>query len=150
MRIRSLLQKKIFYIFLGVVVILFVVLINLSRIPTQTEPSPSVPTPTPRPIRSADVIHSDEEPYAITPNPSYREKLTRERFWNELPHWTDRYKIEYRDSANVILIHLFLPENVTNADKNSLQVQYRDEALTWLRENGANIDSLTIQYRVYE
>jgi len=148
MTVHRLLQKKITYTIFAVLVILFVALINLSFLTEDTPVQQPIPTPTP--AQREGPILTEEEPLIPTPNPTYETKIRQEPFWTRLPYWTERYKIEYRDSADVILIHLFLPKNATNAEKNTLQTQYRDEALRWLKENGANLEKLDLQYRIYE
>jgi hypothetical protein len=146
---QTVLRKKRFYFILGGLVVFFLILINLTSF-TPDAPRDVVPSPTPIPEKKQQDTTTDEEPLIPTPNPAYEAKIRQEPFWTLLPHWTDHYKVEYRDSADTILIHLFLPDIASNAEKNTLQVQYRDEALTWLRTNGADINSLTIRYRIYE
>jgi len=76
-------------------------------------------------------------PYRI--NPTYVERLKREPFWAMLPRWGPHYKIEYLDSDNVIII--------TALNGTTAQVEgYREEALIWLKANGANLQTLTVQY----
>ena len=149
MQFRSIFQKKIFYIVFSISVVLFIVLINLPSLPKKQETTVTF-TPTPVRENNSQSTGVDEKPLIPTPNPTYDAKVRREPFWIRLPHWTEHYKIEYKHSANVILIHLFLPDSASNTEKNSLQVQYRNEALEWLRDNGANTENLTIQYRIYE
>lgn len=146
---RSIFQNKIFYIGFSICVVIFIVLISLPSVTTQQG---TTGTASPTPVRRG-ATHSttvDEKPLIPTPNPTYDAKVRKEPFWIRLPHWTTRYKIEYKHSANVIIIHLFLPTTASNTEKNALQLQYRDEALQWLKANGAVLEELNIQYRIYE
>ena len=99
----------------------------------------SLPTPTPVPGPAAErTDHSVPET-----NPAYLQKIAREPFWEKLPHWGKTYKIEYKDSDDKILI--------TTINGTTTQItSYREEATTWLRQNGARLESLTIEYQTVE
>lgn len=80
-----------------------------------------------------------KEPPPPPPNPAYLEKIRREPFWEDLPYFSDNYKIEYTDSNDLFIITTFLPASNTEV--------YKQDALTWLQENGADLNELTIEFR---
>ena len=75
----------------------------------------------------------------IEQNPKYIQEVREQPFWEKLPYYTSTFKIEYIDSYKKIVITTFPPERNTNI--------YRQGALRWLRENGAKLETLTIEYQ---
>lgn len=79
----------------------------------------------------------EKEPVKAEVNPTYTNKIEREPFWEMLPYYSLRFKIEYKDSADKIVI-------TTMGEEPQKQ---KDAALRWLEANGATIESLTIEYK---
>lgn len=85
--------------------------------------------------------HIDKPP--PKPNPTYLQKIKDEPFWEMLPHWSNTYKIEYKDSADKIIITTI---NGTEAETNS----YKESARNWLQTNGAKLNELSIEYQTVQ
>ena len=132
-------SKKQIYIIVGVslffgIIIVIVGLSTLLRATTNIGNRILTPTPIPGPAAER-TNHSVPET-----NPAYLQKIAQEPFWEKLPYWGEAYKIEYKDSDDKILI--------TTLNGTTTQItSYRNDALTWLRQNGARLESLTIEYQ---
>lgn len=94
--------------------------------------------PVPLSAPTETVIDTDIHKPPPSPNPTYIEKVRREPFWEKLPYFSQNYKIEYRDSSDTVIVTTFLPASKTEI--------YKEEAILWLRSNGAKVDALKIEY----
>ncbi|MBI5045381.1 MAG: hypothetical protein HZC02_05660 [Candidatus Levybacteria bacterium] len=121
-------------------VILVAVLAFISEKPESNKNTPiptATPTTPPLPIDQKDI----DEDLAPTQNPSYIKKINEQKFWNLLPYWSPNkhFKIEYKDSKDYILVTIF-------TNDASLTSPFQKEATTWLTQNGAQLENLTIKY----
>jgi len=150
------------YIFLGVcflflvAVVVLIVLINLPR----TEEGLPLASPTPVTPSQRDKVRNRRTPslpqaqgesgftkeeynnylqMRKQADQTYQDRKRRMPFITKLPYSTSRFKIEITAVSDTIYITTFGPP--------SFQSRNREEALTWLRQNGGNPDQLTIQYK---
>lgn len=77
-------------------------------------------------------------------NPKYVELLKTQPFWDMLPHYGSTFLVEYKQSNKIIQITTIIPPD--GPSKNSLIQKYRQEALDWLKSNGAQLESLRITF----
>ena len=70
---------------------------------------------------------------------AYQDRLRRMPFITKLPKTTTHYKIEITAVSDTIYLTTYGPP--------SFREGYREEALSWIRQNGGNPASLTIQYK---
>lgn len=70
---------------------------------------------------------------------AYQNRLQKMPFITKLPHTTTRYKIEITAVSDTVYITTYGPP--------SFQAKNREEALSWIRLNGGNPETITIQYR---
>lgn len=132
---------------LAILLTLGVILVSiLAFISENPKPNKPIPTPTTSPtIQNPPLVDQGDidKELAPTQDPSYLEKIKNQRFWNLLPYWSPNrhFKIEYKDSADYILITIFTKDT-------SLTSSYQREASSWLIQNGANLEDLTIEYQI--
>lgn len=148
-RLKILLQKKIVW---ASILVLLICLFLFFSIFFQSATKKAVPgsgeTITPSsgqsPIKATKGIESEEVPLTGIPNPTYVQKIKQQPFWEELPYYTDHYKIVYKDSDDKLIITTFGRGQIDNYRNDSLK--YRQEARDWLVENGAELEKLRIEY----
>lgn len=135
-----------------VIVILFIISLNL---PKDDE---SVVTISPTPLSSRDKTNTTPQPSPVEGESNfneeeirnfqqasqqaakaYQDRLRRMPFITKLPHATSGYKIEITAVSDTVYITTYGPP--------SFQARYREEALAWIRANGGDTNTLTIQYR---
>jgi hypothetical protein len=144
---QSLFNTKRILFLAGAILFCCIILILLSLF---SEPAPSPTSVQPTPLQPTTFVKNrltaDEKPLTVSINPNYVEKLQKEPFWAKLPYWTDRYKIEYKDSADKLVITLFIPPTANGTESQFTQ-EAKTAALDWLRDNGAHVESLTIEFQ---
>lgn len=135
-----------FYIFFSAIVLIFLILLLISSL-TGRDPSRTTVPQSPTPVQQKIDVHTDsDKPLVPTQDPLYLEKIKAQPWREVVPYWTDHYKVDYRQSTNKIIIYTLAENSGNRTQYQQESVRYREEALQWLRSNGANLNEFTIEY----
>lgn len=141
-------KTKILFIIAGILVLIIIFALTLILTPADETQIPAGPTPTPVGLneQGEQIIpgHREEEPFP-SPNPTYTELLKSQPFWDQLPHRTTIYLIEYIMHNDTIRITTIDPGDA-DPNRDRLIQSYRNQALGWLEARGADFNELNIEY----
>jgi hypothetical protein len=132
-----------FYLVFSVIVLFFLSLLLISTLTRETD-SGTATQPSPTPVQRN--VHTEKEPLVPSQNPTYLEEIKTQPWKEQMPYWTDHFKIDYRQSRNTIIIYTLATSNGDTAQYQRESLAYREEARAWLIKNGANLNQFTIEY----